>query len=243
MDERTDCAGVEDLLAEVATGAASGPDRARVLRHLSTCDECRQELDALTRVADDVLLIAPEREAPAGFEGAVLARLTQPGTDPVQTPTPAVGEPGRRRRAWSRRTVLAVAAVAAVFGTGGAAVVWQATGDDRDLAASYRGTLDVANGRYFSAAPLTGPEGAGGTVFLYDGDPSWLFVVVEAAPAGTYDVVVAAEGRTWTVGSCTVGAGSGCSTGATLDLALRDLEDVFLVAADGVTLHTALRGE
>jgi hypothetical protein len=244
MDERADCAGVEDLLAEVATGAASGPDRARVLRHLSTCDECRQELDALTRVADDVLLIAPEREAPAGFEGAVLARLTEPGTDPAASQeTAPVREPGRWWRAWSRRAVLAGAAGAAVFGAGGAAVAWQATGDDRELAASYRDTLDVANGRYFSAELLTGPEGAAGTVFLYDGDPSWVFVVVEDAPAGTYDVVVTAEGRTSSVGSCTVEAGSGCSTGATLDLSLRDLEDISLVAADGTTLRAAGHGK
>lgn len=238
MNEPTECADIVDLLAEVATGAAGGADRARVLRHLASCDDCRQELDALARAADDVLLVAPARETPAGFEGAVLARVFE-----ERNSRDHVGD-RRRRRAWpGRRPALAAAALAAVFALGGSAVVWQATADDRNLAASYRDTLDIANGRYFTAAAVSGPGATAGTVFLYDGDPSWLFVVVENAPAATYDVVVTAEGRPRTVGTCTITARSGCSTGTTLDVAVHEIDDVSLVAPDGTTLRTAFRDE
>lgn len=233
MDERSECTDLADLLAEVATGAASGPDRARVLRHLSTCEDCRQELAELSDTADELLHIAPEREAPAGFEGAVLARLT--GSEVPQR---------ERRRRWgwlTSRPVLAGAA-AAVFGLGGAGVVWQATSDDRDLAASYRDTLDVADGQYFTAVDLIGPSGtSAGTVFMYEGDPSWYYVVVRDAPTGTYDVVISSGGRTEAVGDCVVGDDGTCGSGGTIDVHVYDIDDITLVTADGTTLRSEPR--
>src|ERR1700754_3357233 len=97
MVDPTRCGEFADALAEVATGAASGPDRARVLAHLADCADCRRELDELTRVADEVLLVAPEHDPPAGFEGAVLARIAAltaesgtPGSEaPAAPATPA----------------------------------------------------------------------------------------------------------------------------------------------------------
>jgi hypothetical protein len=152
-----------------------------VLRHLNTCDECRRELEQLTRVADEVLLVAPEREAPAGFDGAVLDR------------------------SWRRRPALVAAAAAVVLAFGGAAVAWQATADDRELAAAYRDTLAVANGRYFAAADLVTSDGhSAGTAFFYEGSPSWLYVIVRDAPSGTYAVAVSTGGRSLTVAECEV---------------------------------------
>ena len=113
-----------------------------MLRHLNDCDECRQELEELSRVADEVLMIAPEHEPPAAFESSVLDRI-------------AASAPGSRpARRWFARPALQLAA-AALFAVAGAGIAWQATTDDRELAAGYRETLDVADGQYFAAAPVT----------------------------------------------------------------------------------------
>lgn len=238
MGEPRECE-FADLLAELATGSASGTERDRVLRHLNTCDECRRELEQLTRVADDVLLVAPEREAPAGFEGAVLDRIAAlPWPDPAAQPS---AEP-RPDRSWRRlRPALVAAAAAVVLAFGGAGVAWQATADDRELAAAYRDTLAVANGRYFAAADLTTAGGdSAGTAFFYQGSPSWLYVIIRDAPSGTYDVAVSAGGRSLTVAECEVTENT-CDVGATLDVSIRSIDSVTLVAPDGTTLATTIR--
>jgi hypothetical protein len=227
MDESRECE-VAALLAEVATGAASGPDRARVLRHLTTCGDCRRELEQLTRVADELLLVAPERESPAGFEGAVLDRIA------------ALSAPARRRsaRGWHWRWLrpALAGAAAAVFAVGGAAVAWQASADDRELAAAYRDTLDVANGRYFAASDLVGAGGGSvGTAFFYEGSPPWLYVVIRDAAPGTYEVLVSVNGRSETVARCEA-AGHTCGAGATLDVSIHSIDGVTLVGPDGSTL-------
>jgi hypothetical protein len=228
MDESIRCADLADTLAEVATGAASGPDRAQLLRHLTGCEDCRRELDELTRVADEVLLIAPEHEPPAGFEGAVLAQLTGSAAAP----------PAKRRFA----RPLLYAAAASLVALGAAGAVWQATADDRNLAAAYRDTLDVADGRYFAAADLLKPSGgSAGTVFLYEGEPSWLFVVVRDAPApGGYDVVVDAGASSTVVGSCVVDSTT-CSVGTTIDDHVYNVDEVRLVSPSGTALTAPIR--
>jgi hypothetical protein len=224
VDDRTDCVELADLLAEVAAGAASGPDRARVLHHLNECDDCRHELDELSRVADEVLLITPEHEPRAAFESAVLDRI-------FASPSPAPSSRGMRR--WFTRPAL-YAAAAAVFAIAGAGTVWQATTDDRELAAGFRETLEVADGRYFTAAPLTDAAGAEvGHVFLYDGDPSWVFAVLGPGPApGAYEVVVTTTDQMRTIASCDVET-EGCGGGGTVDAGIAAIRDVRLVAGDG----------
>jgi hypothetical protein len=181
-------------------------------------------------VADEVLRIAPEREPPAGFEGAVLDRIAD--------------QPRAARSATARRFTrpLAYAAAVAVVAVLAAAGVWRATAADRALASAHRQTLAVADGRYFSAADLRGPDGASvGTVFLYDGSPSWLFAVVRQAPRpGPYDVVVTAGRSRMVVATCRTD-GAACSAGATVDVRISEIDDVRLVAPDGTTLDAALR--
>lgn len=241
MTERPSCAHLADTLAEVATGAASGPDRALVLDHLAGCADCRRDLDELTRVADDILLVAPEHEPPAGFESAVLARIAAEPRADAERPAPAGAQtvhlPARRRRFGQP---LAQAAAAALLALGAAGVVWQATEADRDLAAAYRDTLDVADGRYFSAVDLLRPDGASaGTVFFYEGNPSWLFTVVRDAPVdGTYDVMLSTAGRDVLVTTCAVRDAT-CGAGATVDVPIYRIDEIRLVAPDGTTLTTA----
>ncbi len=210
MAERDACAEVAELLAEVATGAATGADRARVLRHLAGCARCQRELEELARTADELLPLVPEREPPAGFEAAVLARLA-----PVPADLTAAAPARRRWRTWRLAVQVAAVAVVAALAAG---LVWWHTSPDRRLAAEYREALAVGDGSYLRAAPVTAGSGAVvGHLYAYQGRPSWIYVTVTNAPApGRYDVRLTAEdGRQWDLGACVV-ARRYCGAGATI---------------------------
>ncbi|CAM3762472.1 zf-HC2 domain-containing protein [Isoptericola cucumis] len=251
MTGSTRCGELRDALTDVATGVADGATRATVSAHLAGCGRCRDELSSLAETADELLLLAPERDPSADFEGRVLARLHAAG--------PA--RPASVRRHRTRRVL--VAATAAALVVAGGVGTWWATAPDRELAASYRETLDVADGHYFAAADLvagdasTGPGRSVGTVFLYDGEPSWVFVLVrDPGAAAAYDVVVTvgaeddgaeddrpeggAAGRDVALGRCVVTSGS-CSTGGVLDGAAHDVRAVRLVDPAGTVWATATR--
>ena len=220
------CEQVRDLLPELAAGVAAGDERAAALAHLAGCPACRQELADLTTVVDELVLLAPRREPSPGFESAVLAAMT----------------PGRRSR---RPGPLVLAAAASMLGAllaGG--VVWAGTADDRGLAERYRHTLDVADGEYFVAAPVhgAGPAGGTGTVFAYEGRPSWLFVSLQDSSwSGRYQVqVVTTEGRVVPAGWCEVSDGHG-SWGRTVPVPVHDISAVRLSAPGTATLWAAFR--
>ena len=159
------CERTRDLAAELALGLLVGEQRAQALRHLADCPDCRREVAQLTAVADELLMLAPEREPPAGFESRVLARLAPP---------PAVARPRRRLR----RVVAPLAAAAAAAAVA-VAVVLQTTSDDRRLADHYRATLAAGHGSSFAAARLHAPGAVpAGVVYAYSGRTSWMFVVV-----------------------------------------------------------------
>ncbi len=67
----TDCERLHDLGAEIALGIADGEDRAWALDHLADCPRCRARIERLSSVADELLLVAPAAEPPAGFEDRV----------------------------------------------------------------------------------------------------------------------------------------------------------------------------
>jgi hypothetical protein len=163
------CEQTRELAAEIALGIADGAERAGALRHLSDCAECRRAVEQLSVVTDELMMLAPEREPPPGFESRVLARLAPP---PV--PVVAVARPRTR----FRRFLAPVAATAAAAGLA-AGLVFGLTGDDRRLAAHYRATLAVAHGTDFQAARLRGAAGdPAGLVYAYRGRPSWIYVAL-----------------------------------------------------------------
>lgn len=165
MNERMDCDALVELAPELALGTVTGEPRARALEHLAGCADCRGRVEELSEVADALLLLAPAGEPPAGFESRVLQRL-----------------PTRIRPPRWRRVGLVAAAVLLAAAVGGAGVFAAGSGD-RDLAADYRRTLTVADGSAFGAWRL----GDAGTVFLYQGSPSWMFVSMQpSAGAGPY---------------------------------------------------------
>lgn len=207
MDETPDCARVSPLLAELATGAATGYERADALRHVAGCPACRAELAELSRVADDVLLLAPLREPPAGFESAVMRRL-----HPVTGRRRRLRLPGfaRMRRPPAVRPVavrlVAAAAALIVAVVAGAAVESWRTEPDRRLADEYRQVLARPATGPRSAAVTTDSGGVVGNVYLYPGSPAWIMVAITAAPEpGNYVMdVVTVDGVRYQAGVCQV---------------------------------------
>jgi hypothetical protein len=159
MDPR--CEEMRELAPELALGIVEGEQRGRALEHLADCPDCRRRVEELAEVADGLLLLAPHREVPAGFESQVLRRV-------LPTPQP------RRRRRLALVLAPAAAALAAV------AITLAVVSDDLDLASDYRQTLEEANGQGFYASPLQSEDGArAGTVFSYIGSPDWLQITVD----------------------------------------------------------------
>jgi hypothetical protein len=159
------CEQTRALAAELALGIADGEQRAQALRHLAECADCRRAVEELTAVADELLMLAPEREPPAGFESRVLA-LMQPAPEPAAP---------RPRRGWFR--VLAPVSAAAAAALAAVAIALGATSDDRHLAQHYRATLAAAHGSSFEAARLyAAGRMRAGVVYGYRGTPSWIFV-------------------------------------------------------------------
>lgn len=224
-DQPDRCPEVADLLPEVATGAATGPDRARVLRHLAGCARCRLELEELARTADELLPLVPEREPPLGFEEAVLARLTPPVA--------------RKERAW-RPLALAAAAVVMVAALA-AGLVWWRTAPDRRLADEYRQALAIGDGSYLRAARVTAGTATVGHLYAYQGRPSWIYLTVTDAPTpGRYEVRLSAkDGRQWRLGECVV-TKRYCGAGATITIPVDDVSAVRLDLPGGAGMVARL---
>jgi hypothetical protein len=164
MNEPLNCEEARLLAPELSLGNATGEERARVLNHLASCPDCRRFVSELSAVADELLLLAPAHEPPAGFESRVLARLND-----------------TRRERRSVRGLLALAAAAVIAGAAGASGVLLSLTTDRAIALQYRQALAVADGEYFGAVPLLDSRRQErGLVFGYLGSPSWLFVTLEA---------------------------------------------------------------
>jgi Putative zinc-finger len=162
MDQR--CEEIRELAPELALGIVEGEERGRALEHLADCPDCRRRVEELSEVADELLLLAPHREAPVGFESRVLKKVL---------PSPP---PPRRRR----RLGLVLAPVAAALAA--VAITLAIVSDDIRLANQYRGTLQEANGKQFEAYHLQGGGGSlAGTVFSYQGSPNWLLITVDPA--------------------------------------------------------------
>lgn len=174
-----DCGRLHEVGPELALGVLDGRDRARAIAHLQDCPACEQHVRELSVIGDRLVLLVPGAEPPVGFEQRVLDRL---------------GVPGRRR--WRRRWLAAAAVLLAI---GLAAAGWAVRGalhtDEPDFASA----MITANG-----APV-------GEAFAYSDHRSWLYVELSSPTAtGTVSCEVRLDdGRTLTVGTFPVAAGSG----------------------------------
>jgi hypothetical protein len=226
------CDETRQLAPELALGIADGADRARALEHLAGCADCRRAVGALSEVTDELLMLAPEREPPVGFESRVLERIA-PAPAPV---------PRRRVRRSPRRllAVLAPAATAAALATG---IMLGVTNDDRRLADQYRATLAEAHGSYFEATSLRAPAGTrAGLVYGYRGRPSWIYVAVDPSYRSTaYDAeLVLTSGRRVPLPRLRLDPRTG-SGGQAIPVDLHDVATVRLVgSAPGDVLQAGL---
>jgi anti-sigma factor RsiW len=228
-----DCARIRELAPELALGIADGEQRAEALEHLAGCAECRAHLESLARVADELLLLAPPLEPPLGFEDRVASRLSA---------APAAAAPAPRRR--GRRFALAFGALACVAALA-AGAVWTATSSDRELASSYRASLERVDGNYFATGALEAPGGEEvGDVYAYDGDHSWVYVIAappEAYPdggaklaAGRYRMELVGDGaRTVKLGPMEIDASGEGVSGGELPEGLEGLDELRLLDPRG----------
>lgn len=222
MAESDDCAEVRAVLPELAAGVAPGDVRARALVHIAGCPECRRELEDLAGVVDELLGLAPEHEPPVGFEARVLAEI----------------EPSARRH--GHAAGLLAAAAVLMLAVGGGLVWWQGSGD-RAAADEYRQVLSVADGTDMRAADLALDGSSAGSVFVYQGRPSWVFMAVDGIESGTYHVrMVTTDGESRWIGECQVRNGSG-SWGTTVDVPLQRVAQVVMYASGLPTLSADFR--
>ncbi|MBV9254743.1 MAG: zf-HC2 domain-containing protein [Actinobacteria bacterium] len=171
-DPTMTCEQVRESAAELALGIVSGAERAAALEHLAGCPACRAEVESLSDVADELLLLAPQAEPALGFETRVTDRMVGAGIG-------LTSRPPRRRR------LLTVAAVAAcvlgvAIGFTGLYERHRSSSLDRE----YVNALRVLGGKALLASRLIDVSGSdSGEVFVYDGKPSWLYVYVNDAKA------------------------------------------------------------
>ena len=97
MNNRMDCAAVEPMLDEYASGDMNVvAEREAVSVHLGQCEGCRQALRQL-HALDARIRASPATTAPEDFLARVQAKLAEPrpGFDPWTTaPSGWLGDPG-----------------------------------------------------------------------------------------------------------------------------------------------------
>lgn len=102
------CPQCRDLVPELALGALTGRERANMIAHVGACPPCREYLAALACLYNDLLLLVPPVEPPAGYTTRVLAAV---GLRP---------EPGWPPSLPHSRPTVVIAVLAAVALSGGA---------------------------------------------------------------------------------------------------------------------------
>ena len=147
-----ECDHVSEDLSEFALGLLSGRDRSRVLEHVTSCLQCRGDLDALALVSDRLLELAPHHEPGVGFETRLVQRWNE---EIVRTPHRHLG--------------LFSLVAAALILVGGAFVG----------SAQLSSPADPASAHYSAAllsAPLTANGQLHGQLWISQGDPAWVFM-------------------------------------------------------------------
>jgi hypothetical protein len=122
--------------------------------------------------------------------------------------------------------------LAAALGGGS---VFLATAGDRRLADGYQAVLSQGQGSFFAAAPLQGAQGRVGTVFGYQGHPSWVMVTLQppTRAEGRFRVqVVTRDGRYLPVGDAVLGGANG-AWGGQLPVDLSAVHELRFVGSDG----------
>lgn len=174
MSEVTRCEEVELSLPELVLGSLSGKERAVLVAHLGDCASCRKLSEGLIEVVDELVLLTPSADPPAGFESGALAAMM--GDRPRHRMSPA-----------HVRRALAVAALVAAF-LGGSVI----GGSVGPLRSRRPAAAPIAQ----RSAALVGPGGATwGTAVVHAGQDGWLFVSMRwDLPDGVFSVQLIGPG-------------------------------------------------
>jgi hypothetical protein len=221
------CAESESWGAELALGLLAGSERAAGLSHLASCPSCREQVDELARVADRLLLLAPEAEPPTGFESRVLGAVAGTlggGPDASSRRAPRAG--GRRRVA----LVAASAALVVTAAVGGGLV---AAGLGSDTGS---GPTALRTGLAVSASGRTSCR-----VVVAGGRPASVLVSLDGYPGADTDVTVeveTVEGTTLALGPLHVAGGHGLLV-RTLDVDGQDVSLMRMLDREGRVVYEA----
>jgi hypothetical protein len=216
-----ECSRIDERAEELALGLVDEPERGELLRHVDGCPRCRALLDDLAMTADQVLLLVPEAEPPAGFEARAVASMGPASAD--------VEERASRRRP---RLVAAAATAAALGGI----LARNSTSPDARAAALDRVGIDRV-----AAAPLRSPSGerVGDAIVLEGARPSLWMSLDEARPGESYRCeVVLADGSRHFVGVWSP-RGPGHSWSVELDDSTASARRLVISDVDGSDVATA----
>jgi hypothetical protein len=235
MGREMDCEEVVALAPELALDVADGLERDASLRHLGGCASCRHLVSELSSMADDLLLLAPEHEPPAGLESRVLDAIElAEGPAPAQPASLAAARRSRANpRSWARPLAVAASFVLAI--AVGAGAMFAATAGDRRVAGDYRALLGVGHGSFFAAASLRDGTREVGTAWGYAGDPSWVFVSMRSSigePRSFRAWLLTSGGRRVSLGRAELGRGWS-SWGRNLPVDLSTVRELWLEPVDG----------
>jgi hypothetical protein len=206
----SDCARLREVAPELALGVLVGAERGQALAHLALCAECRHFVDEMSEIADSLLLLAAEAEAPLGFESRVVARL-------------APDHP--RRRPWRWIAAAAAAVVLAAAATGIAVH-------------HYDGRVGDLHVRTAALRAGTGKEA--GDVYVMEGQPAWVIMSVSSKGAGRSYLCEFnfRDGRVVRAGQFTVADHEGW-WGIEVAGGVEGLQSVRLLTLDGTTIASA----
>ncbi|HEX3963331.1 MAG TPA: hypothetical protein VHZ03_42975 [Trebonia sp.] len=232
------CGEFADVAAELALGVLTGRERAQAVAHLDQCDSCREHVRQLSLTGEEMLGLLPSREPPEGFESRVMARLGVTEPAPAMAPSPGGNDSKSEKTParWSRR-MLAMAAVALAVvacGLGGWAL--------RGVTGSSSGGGGSAAQAPLREATLTSATHQNeGKVYLYDGNPRWLYMGVDSHDTSDKTVICQLEtrsGRFITIGSFDLQGGYG-AWGSPDPVAASDVTRARITSMDGTVLATA----
>jgi hypothetical protein len=240
------CEEFADVAAELALGVLTGRERAEALAHLDGCDACRATVRQLTLTGEELLGLLPASEPPPGFETRVMER--------IGLGVPEVGTSRRRHRAVrglhrvtratrpprstragrippGRTRQLLAAAVAAVAIAGAGIGGWGL----RSATTTHPAQIPLSSAAFISANSQTT-----GRIFVYDGNPAWLYMSVDTNSANGTVIcqVVGQDGRVTTIGSFPLTNGYG-SWGSAVPGHVGPLAGARLVSPGGTVLATA----
>jgi anti-sigma factor RsiW len=212
------CDEFRELAPDLALGLLSGDERGDAINHLATCARCQSHLEALMRVADDLLLLAPPVEPEIGFESRVMARLAAggafrtaadmalgaaavPSPGPVppsanpRPPGPVLQGPLRTRHRWARPVIVAAAASLILVAGMTGVMAGQSRGRDAGRASALREQAKGAN-QLAARTVVIRTDGGRSTCQLvaFPGtatQPARLVIHLDQPeePAGSYDVL------------------------------------------------------